>query len=133
VYAGSSEYRRRLIGIDCMFLDFCNDDRTALNSKAPTKLGRMGLPVLRLSPGLGRLIRMLLLISASQWSRVASSSSGSMSSRIRGNGLPPLSNAAKSSADTPREMVEAVLLRRGGPFSSSSWYGSGSASSDPGT
>lgn len=76
-----------------MFLDLCREDSTALNSSAPTKLGRIGFNVLRRSPRLSRLTRMLLLISASHRSLVSSSAS---SSTAVGSGLPPLSNAAKS-------------------------------------
>ena len=76
-----------------MFLDLWSEDSTDLNSSAPTRLGRIGFTVFRRSPRLSRLTRILLLISASHRSLVSSSSS---SSKTVANGLPPLSNAAKS-------------------------------------
>ena len=115
-------YRRRLMGLVWMFLDLWRDDSTALNSSAPTKLGRIGFTVFRRSPRLSRLTRILLLISASHRSLVSSSAS---SSKAVGNGLPPLSKAAKSCV----ELRLKRLLRSPGAASSSSPFSSSTSSS----
>ena len=110
------------MGIDWMFLDFCNDESTALNSKAPTRLGRMGVCVGLRAPNGGRLTRMLFDISPIQRSRSSSFSSASMVSP------PPRSSALKSSIETPRDGV----LELAGAASSSSKYCGTSSSSPPG-
>lgn len=58
-----------------MFLAFCKDAKTDLNSRAPTKLGRIGVIVVLLLPQRGRVARMLLVISAATCLSRSSSSS----------------------------------------------------------
>ncbi|KAH0340916.1 hypothetical protein KCU74_g42, partial [Aureobasidium melanogenum] len=58
-------------------LAFCSDLRTAWNSRAPTRLGRIGVRVFRRELGPGLVRRMLLLSSPSHRSLTSSSSSSS--------------------------------------------------------
>lgn len=107
------------------------DDKTARNSNAPTKLGRMGLIVLRRSPRGRRRRRIFELNSANHLSRASSPSSSSsptsFSLTLPEVGVTPgWLEKAESRVDA-RRMREPLLVPSVVPCSSSAYGCSGTS------